>query len=220
MTLSPRSSPRPLAIYPHLHRSSQCGSCPTVTPGDICFNCGRVCALLVTPRPPLEPIDHCTPASQGPAPAHKKPLLQNKPFVSQFDRVQALVLAQETATATCAVQRAFDGQLSEVEDLLDANAKLGDIQSLAADDVTLVTDRSTRRTSCSRSCCRRKNTFWSGTSTGSDIFDEDGQIYNHVVERWLERKERPRGSDAKLTRRGVDCRLNLGGRVCEWVIFL
>ena len=115
-------------------------------------------------------------------------------------------------------QRAFDCQLSEVDDLLDAKAKLMDIHTLAADDRTVVDDRSTSRTICS--CCHPKSTRWSGTSTASDIFNEDGRIHSHIVERWLEGKKSNNSSDAKVTRRGVDCRVNVGGKVCEWVIFL
>ena len=218
MTPSPRTSPRSLIVYPHLHRNSQCGSCPTVTPGDVCFNCGRCSTLVVTPRPPSQPTDHCTSANQCPSPAPKKPQFQGRPFVSQYDQVQALVLAQETATAVYSAQRAFDYQLSEVDDLLDAKAKLMNIHTLAADDRAPVTDRSTSRTACS--CCHPKSTLRSGTSTASDIFDEDGRIQTHVVERWLEGKKSDSSSDAKVTRRGVDCRLNVGGKVCEWVIFL
>ena len=219
--MTPNTSPRSLVVYPHLHRNSQCGSCPTVIPGDVCFNCGRVSALLVTPRPPHESTDSCTSAKPSPATTQKKPLHQSKPFISQYDQVQALVLAQETATAVYSTQRAFDSQLSEVDELLDAKAKLVNIHTMAADDTTntaVNSERSTSPTSCP--CCHRKNTLWSGTSTASDIFNEDGRLHTHIVERWLERKERPSGSDAKLTRRGVDCRLNLGGKVCEWVVFL
>ena len=115
-------------------------------------------------------------------------------------------------------QRAFDCQLSEVDELLDAKAKLVDIQTLAADDQTLVTDRSTSPTLCS--CCHPSKTLWSGTSTASDIFNEVGRPHTHVVDRWFEGMEHHNSSDAKLTQRGVDCRLNLGGTVCEWVVFL
>ena len=115
-------------------------------------------------------------------------------------------------------QRAFDCQLSDLEDLLDAKAKLGDIHTLAADDTTVISDRSTSRTLCS--CCHRSNTLWSGTSTASDIFDEVGRPHSRVVDRWFDGMECHSSSEAKVTRRGVDCRLNLGDKVCEWVIFL
>lgn len=129
-----------------------------------------------------------------------------------------MVLAQESATAMSSVPRAFDGQLSEVDDLLDARAKLGSLRTLAADDRSDVTDRSSRRSFCS--CCHRSNTRWSGTSTVSDIFGEDGRIRTPVLESWLGEKKSHSGSHAKVTSRGVDCRLNLGGKVCEWVVFL
>ena len=218
MTSNAHTSPRSLVVYPHLHRNSQCGSCPTVIPGDICFNCGRVSTLLITSRPPHEPTDHCPLANQSEGPAQKKPRLQSRPFVSQYDQVQALVLAHETARTVYPVQRAFDRQFSEVDEFLEARAKLADVHTLAVDDGASISDRSTSRTSCSCCCPSDTDTLWSGTSTASNVFDELG---TRVVERWLEEKEqRHSSSDARLTRRGVDCRVNLGGTVCEWVIFL
>ena len=172
----------------------------------------------MTPRPLSQSTDHCTSASQDLSRPPKKPQFQSKPFISQYDRVQAFVLAQETATAAVSAQRAFDRQLSEVEDLLDAKAKLRDIHTLAADDRAIFADRSASSRVCS--CCHPKSTVWSGTSTTSDIFNEDGRIHPDIVERWLEGKKSHSGSDAKLTRRGVDCRLNVDGKVYEWVIFL
>ena len=118
-------------------------------------------------------------------------------------------------------QRAFDSQLSEVEDLLDAKAKLRDIHTLAADDRAVFDNRSASRTGCS--CCHRKNSVWSATSTASDIFGDDGRIRPDVLERWLEPSEGKKSysrSDAKVTRRGVDCWLNMGDTICEWVVWL
>ena len=237
MTIKTRSSPRPLTVYPHLHRNSQCGSCSTVMPGDICFNCGRLSTLLVTPRPPRKSMKPCTSSTQGPAPAQSKPLLQNKPFLSQHDRVQASLLAQESAARASLKPRAFDDQFSEVDDLLDAQNKLAYVQALAADDVALIHDRypssSNGRFSRSSnpfayssttqavgSSGYLSNTLRSGSSTVFNILDEDGRPHAHVVERWLKNVKPPARSDARLTGRGVDCRLNLHGKVCEWVIFL
>ena len=148
---------------------------------------------------------------RGPAPAQQ---FQSKPFVSQYDQVQAFVLAQDTATE----QRAFYRQFSEVEGLLDANEKLMDTFTMAADDETLFSDGSESSTACS--CCGPRDRRWSGTSAGSDIFDEDGSVQTRVVESWLEGKKNNSRSDAKVTRRGVDCRIDMGDRVCEWVIWL
>ena len=121
--------------------------------------------------------------------------------------------------AVYSAHRAFDCQLSEVDDLLDAEAKLVGVHTSAtADDRALVTDRSTSRTVCS--CCHPSKTLWSGTSTASDIFDEVSRPQTYVVNRWLEGQERHSSSEARVTRRGVDCRLNLGDKVCEWVVFL
>ena len=258
MTPNGRISPPTLVIYPHLHRNSQCGSCCTVMPGDICFNCGRISTLLVTPRPPPH-----TSLFTSATHAQKKPALKSTPFVAQYDRLQALLLAYETAPRTCLEQRAFDHQLSEVEDLLDAEKKLAYVHTLAADDSAFIghedffecgrdlvrrsrplSDSSTRSTvrlsdsstrSTSRPSGTLSSTLRSGTSEESDILGEDGRPYAYVVKGWLEDVQpsgrsdvrrwledvKPSGrTEARLTSRGVDCHLDLGGKIFEWVIFL
>lgn len=237
MTVKTRTSPQPLTVYPHLHRNSQCGSCSTVMPGDICFNCGRLSTLLVTPRPPRNSMKSCTSSTEGPAPAQSKTLIQSKPFFSQYDRVQALLLGQESAARACLKSRAFDNQFSEVDDLLDARNKLAHIQTLAADDMTLAhgkfSDSSNGRfghsskpfassstTQAVGSSGSPSKTLRSGSSAVFNVFGEDGRPYSHVVERWLKDVKPPARSEARLTGRGVDCRLNLPDKVCEWVIFL
>lgn len=176
-------------------------------------------------------------STQGPAPGQSKPVLQSKPFVSQHDRVQASLSEQESAARAGLKPRAFDDQFSEVDDLLDARNKLAHVQALAADDVALIHDRypsssngrfsrSSKPFACSSttqaagSSGYLSNTLRSGSSTVFNVLDVDGRPHAHVVERWLKNVKPPAGSEARLTGRGVDCRLNLHGKVCEWVIFL
>lgn len=227
-----RHSLQPLTIYPHLHRDSQCYSCSTVMPGDICFNCGRLSTLLVTPRPPWKLVGRCASAPEGPASTKTKPVLQNKPFESQD-----LTITKERPAQPFPNQRPFDSQLMEVEDLLDARKKMARIHTLAANKLAQLKDKIMdssyeRFTSSSRpssvsstahsaySLDSFSKTLRSGSIAGSDILSENGRPHAQVVARWLEARKPSGRSDAKSTARGVDCRLNMQGRVCEWVIFL
>ena len=230
-------SPKPLTIYPHLHRNSQCRSCCTVMPGDICFNCGRLSTLLVTPRPPLKPTGYYAPAPHRPPPAQSKRLFQSKPFDSQHHRTQALLSAHNRAAQACAQQRAFDRQLSEVDDLLDARHKLANVHTLAANDSPLTNDRyvvpshehftgssnpfpNSSTAHAIYSSGSASKTLRSGSIAESDLLAEGGRPHAHVVARWLKDMKPSERSESRLTRRGVDCRLNINGKVCEWVIFL
>lgn len=237
MTLNVRPSPKPLLVYPHLHRNSQCHSCSTVTPGDICFNCGRLSTLLVTPRPARKSMGHCAPAVNGPPPSYDSPALQNMPFASQYDRARDSLAAKESPTRPCPKQRVFDSQLNEIESLLDARKKLVHVHTLAADDTVLLDDRHSDSLSGRFACSSRPFTssstvhspYFSGSSAKtlrsrsvavSDILSEDGRPHAHIVAQWLENAKPSGRSSAKLTRRGVDCRLNLADSIHEWVIFL
>ena len=237
MTPNARVSPKPLTVYPLLHRNSQCGSCRTVIPGDICFNCGRLSTLLVTPWPPRKTMDYCAPAAQVPTPPQSKRLFHNKPFDSQLDRIQALLSAHKRAAQACPEQRAFDRQLDELDNLLDARHKLANVHTLAANDSPLTNDRyavpSRERLTCSSnpfsssstahvlsSYGSASKTLRSGSIAEADLLAEGGRPHAHVVARWLEDMKPSGRSEAKPTRRGVDCRLNIGGKIREWVIFL
>ena len=237
MTPNLRSSPEPLVVYPYIHRNSQCNSCSSVIPGDICFNCGRLSTLLVTPPPPRNSNDRSAPAIKNPAPTYEKPVLQNQPFDAQYSQIQELLKAKHTTKQRYPEQRSFDSQLSEIENLEDARKKLAQVHTLAANDSAIISNRDSNsyrgRYSSSRgpysvssrtqSTC--SSSFWSepprSESVASpDIFSEDGRPKMHIVARWLEDVEPSKNSAAKLTMRGVDCRLNLAGRSCEWVVFL
>lgn len=158
-------------------------------------------------------------------------------MVSQYDRFQPLPLEQGCAARAYLKPRAFDDQLSEVDDLLDARNKLAHVQTLAADDMALIHgtcsgssdgrfSRSSKPFACSSttqavdSLRSLPNTPRSGSSAAFNVLGEDGRPHAHVVERWLKNVKPPAGSEARLTRRGVDCRLNFHGKVYEWVIFL
>lgn len=187
----------------------------------------------------------CTTSStQNPASAQSKPEPQCKPFVSQHDIVQALVLLeQESAARESLEPRAFDNQFCEIDDLLDARNKLADVETLAVGDVALIQDnhsgssndrrfsRSSNPFACSPSSSTTiqavassgfpSKTMRSGSSTVfNNVLAEDGRPYANVMERWLRNVKPTAGSEARLTRRGVDCRINAHGKVCEWVIFL
>ena len=246
MPRSARHSPEPLIVYHHLHRDSQCCSCSTVMPGDICFNCGRLSTLLVTPRPPRNSLDRCVPASKRPS------LTQNKSILCgpQLNPAQGSLSAKENPIQPFAKQNAFDSQLTKIEDLLDSKNKLGRIHTLAANDPMLLDDRdsnsSCQRFSCSSGLVSNSSLAYSpnnprylsptsslGSLKSSDGFSEDDTPHAHDMERWLTdlkpagrsarglEDRNPSGKcSAKLTRRGVDCRININGKVCEWVIFL
>lgn len=156
---------------------------------------------------------------------------------SQYDSVQALPLEQECAARAYLEPRAFDEQFSEVDDLLDARNKLAHVQTLAADDMALIHStypnssngrfsRSSKPFACSSatqavdSLRSLPSTPRSGSSAAFNVLGEDGRPHAHVVERWLKNVKPPAGSEARLTGRGVDCRLNFHGKVYEWVIFL
>ena len=237
MTPNIRPSPKRLIVYPHLHRSSQCHSCSTVTPGDICFNCGRLSTLLVTPRPPRKSMGHCVQPNKSSPPSYDRPALQSMPFGSQYDRTRDLLAAKDRPTMLCPKQRVFDSQLNEIENLLDARKKLIHVHTLAADDKVLLDDKDSnsayRHSACSSRPFTSSSTAHSPHSSDSspktlpsrsvaisDILSEDGTPHAHVVAQWLEAAKPSGRSSAKLTRRGVDCRLNLAGSIHEWVIFL
>ena len=235
MTPNTRHSLQPLTVYTHLHRDSQCCSCSTVMPGDICFNCGRLSTLLITPRPPCNLIGRSATAPEGLALAKKEPVIQNKPFDSQSPRSVGLATIKKGPKQPCPEQCAFDSQLNEIDALLDAKEKLTSIRTLAAKKLALLKDRiinssfeqlTSSSRPCSNSITSHSTSFLDSKSSRSDsiavsdILSESGRPHAHVAERWLEEKKSSRRSDAKLTRRGVDCRLNMHGRVSEWVIFL
>ncbi len=144
-------------------------------------------------------------------------------FDSQFNEVDDL----HAYPKGCA----FDSQFSEIDDLLDAKNKLAHVHTLAASDTVIMDDGSTtssrgrftcssKRLSSSSTACASSKTGRSSSIAVSDIYDEDGRPHAHVVARWME-SMRPSGrSVAKVTSRGVDCQLSVGGRFYEWVIFL
>ena len=237
MTPTVGSSPEPLLIYPYLHRKSQCCSCSTVMPGDICFNCGRLSTLLVTPRPPRNSFGHTAPATNGTVPPQYRPVSQSQPFSRQYRCIQELLTAQNRPTKPYPMRPAFDSQLNEIDGLLDASIKLAQNCFLAARDATVLDDgdskvSSGRSPSSSKFVSDASTAYSTGSSTSSsqtprsdsvavsETLSESGAPYAHVVEQWLEGSKSPKNSSTKLTRRGVDCRLNLAGRSCEWVIFL
>ncbi|CAD6585858.1 MAG: hypothetical protein ASARMPREDX12_002141 [Alectoria sarmentosa] len=239
MTPNARPSPRPLTLYPHLHRDSQCRSCSTVMPGDICFNCGRLSTLLVTPRPPRKSIENHTQATRGPVLAQQRPVLRSRAFDSQYNRVETPITMKEPPVKPCDQHRAFDSQFSEIEALLDARKKLARIHTLAANDTAILildyTDPNPSYTPFTYSPSRFSNsskarsTCFSGSGSKtlrsdsvalSDILSEDGRPHARIAARWLLDAKPSGRASAVLTRRGVDCRLSVGGRICEWVVFL
>ena len=202
----------------------------------------------------------------------------------------------------CTPSRAFDTQLTEIDDLLDAGRKLANLCAVAADDVPSVAGRRPSGTSCRRPLTplapglsnqsftahstkissssksskmlrpdyfaaedsrsyhennsiwtedvrpaatssaplppaqsHKSSTTYSAKSPGSskssqtlrpdtfaaeDGFSEDGRPYRENVSRWMEDVRPAANGSATLSRRGVECRLRMPGRVCEWVIFL
>ena len=148
-----------------------------------------------------------------------------------------MLSAHKRAAEACPKQRAFDRQLSEVDDLLDARDKLAHIHTLAVDDTTLIEDRfsvrsherfkfSTKPLSNSSTAHAMNfsgsasGTLQSGSTAESDLLAESGRPHAHIVARWLEEMKPSGRSEVRLTRRGVDCRLNISGKIREWVIFL
>ena len=130
-------------------------------------------------------------------------------------------------------QRAFDHQFAEIDDVLDRRDRSTYANTTASSDRQSSDDRSSnwsngRFTGSSRplssfSNMRSESLSQSSRSSYvgvSDTFNEDGRIRSDAVARWMEAKKQPVRSEAKVTRRGVDCRINLGGKVCEWVVFL
>ena len=206
-------------------------------PGDICFNCGRISTLLVTPRPPRNLIEKCTQTTAKPTLRQVTSSLGYKAFDSQFNQIETLLAATKKLARHGPQHGAFDSQLTAVDDLLDASEKLAHVQALAADDVMPFDDGDSssfgaNSTSSSGPFSGSSKAYFGGASRSSsrtlrsdsaatsDILSEDGRPRADVVRRWLE-SARPSGrSEAKLTRRGVDCRYNWAGRSYEWVIFL
>lgn len=237
MTPNVRFSPEPLLVYPYLHRNSQCCSCSTVMPGDICFNCGRLSTLLVTPRPPRNSIENCMSANTDPALSQDRQVLRSKPFGPQYDLIETLLMAKENLAQQCSQRRVFDSQLTEIDGLLDARGTLADIHALTAKNTAPFEERapsssygrvprSSRTVSnsfkahsiCASSSCSQ--TLRSDSVAVSDGLYEDDMPYRKNLARWLEDMTPSGKSSARLTRRGVDCRLNSAGKSCEWVIFL
>ena len=228
MTITTRITPKPLTIYRHLSHDSQCGSCNTVMPGDICFNCGRLSTLLVTPSSPRRRMtDRRVPGVQCPALA-MNPLPQSSLFVPQNDGIRSLLDAHESEERAIAEQSAFDRQFNEVDDLLGARRKLARVNTLAASDVVLTDERSPVCSSFSklstdppttRGICSSRSSLLSDSVAVSEIQDRKGNLRAEVVAPCIQEKKHYR-SKAELTRRGVDCRLQVGDRIYEWVIFL
>ena len=237
MTLKSRIPVKTLAVYPHLHRNSQCGSCSTVMPGDICFNCGRLSTLLVTPRPAQKQSKSIAAAATNPAPAKSKATLHSEPFGSQYDRIDKLLSEQEGLKPPYTRERTFDSQLTQVENLLDAKRELTDAHTLTANDVApsdnshsnsfsqrlSYSPRATSTSSRTHAICpsvSASRTQRSNSSAWSDVLDEDGRPHAHVVAQWFDSMKPSGRCAATLTRRGMDCRLNRGGKVLEWTVFL
>ena len=78
------------------------------------------------------------------------------------------------------------------------------------------TTHSTKFSSSSKS----SNTIQPDTFAAEDGFSEDGRPYRENVSRWMEDVRPVASSSTTLSRRGVECRLRMGGTVCEWVVFL
>lgn len=226
-----------LTIYHHLQRESQCRSCSTVMPGDICFNCGRLSTLLVTPRPPRNLMNRCASAPEGRAPAKKEPVLPNTSFDPQSCRIEEIPTAKETPMQLCPQQCAFNSQVSEADALMDAREKQANSRTQAVKKLALLKEKianmSSKKCNSSSRACSNSTTSQStrslasyltggrsGSIAASEILSESGRPYAHVVARWLEDQKPSRRSQATLTERGVDCRINMGGKVCEWVVFL
>ena len=226
-----------LTVYPHLQRESQCHSCSTVMPGDICFNCGRLSMLLVTPRPPRNLMNRCPSAPECPATAKKELVLQRTPFDPQSSRIEDSTTTKEGPMQSCPEPCAFDSQFSEIDTVLDATKKQADNRTRAFKKVALLREKianrssekcnSSSRASSSSTKARSTNSLASSLNgvrsdsiAESEILSEGGRPYAHVVARWLEERQPSGRSQARLTSRGVDCRINMGGKVCEWVIFL
>lgn len=235
MTPTPRSPPKTLVVLPYLHRNSQCSSCLTVLPGDICFNCGRLSTLLVTPRPPRNSMASrpSTRTSQSSSsPTQSRPKVHIKPFVSQIEQVehhlQATKKKNNTVEQCSAQRRAFDSQHSEIDNLQDAGRNLAPVHTLAANDTTLLDDRFSKGSFACFNRCQRafpsSSTAYSTRLSGSGggtLRSDDDRPYVHAVERWLDEVEEPcRRTEAKSSARGVDCSISMPGKVCEWVIWL
>ena len=306
MTPNAHCSPKSLTLYPYLHRNSQCCSCHTVIPGDICFNCGRLSTLLVTPRAPRNSLQSPIPVQPKPVIPRNSPILKTKAFDAQHSLVDETLLAaeKEKQVRMCPISRAFDTQLTEIDDLLDARKKLANLCTVAASDGPSATSGKGSSTSCRRpltplpsgdnhksstahsakisssskssralqpnhiaaedgrphrenvlrwmadvspaapssapsNCPPRHNhkssTVPSAKNSSSskssktlqpdpfaaeEGFSEDGRPYRETVSRWMEDVSPSATSSARLSGRGVECRLSIGGKVCEWVIFL
>ena len=204
-------------------------------PGDICFNCGRLSTLLVTPRLPRKLTEQRGPAVLCSATALKKSLCPSTQCTFQKDERHTLLSARETKTRALAEGRAFDCQLIEVDNLLDERERMARGHTLAANNKastdgrssTLLSGRcthSSRLPSSSSSVASAvsspRSSLLSTAVAVSDIYDCDGRPRADVVARWRQEKTASGGCEAVLTRRGVDCRLRVGGRVVEWVVFL
>lgn len=235
MAPNARSSPEPLIIYPYLHRNSQCSSCSTVMPGDICFNCGRLSTLLVTPRPPKDSSENRFQATASPTTFQDRPVLKSKAFESQYNLVETLLAANIKHLQKHPQPRVYNSQLTEMDKLLDARNSLAYIRTLndAAPFNDTASSSSYGRLTFSSDTFSKSSTVHATYSSSSlprtprsdslavsDGLYEDGRPHRKNIAGWLEDITPPGKSSAKLTRRGVDCRLSLHGRVCEWVIFL
>ena len=241
MTLKKCLSAKSLAVYPHLQRNSQCGSCSTVMPGDICFNCGRISTLLVTPRTAMTSTKIEVSAIRFPAPGMTRLALQGDPFHSQYHQIQCLLKARKESRKACLTQHAFDSQFGEIDGMLNAKRKLAQVCTPATDDAASIHGResivSSRRSSWSQVyqsspssisarnsdlCCSRssKNMKRSDSIARSDVLDRDGRPHADVAAQWMQGMEPSGRCAAKVSRRGVNCRIYLNGKICEWVVFL
>ena len=142
----------------------------------------------------------------------------------------------------CPLSRAFDTQLTEIDDLLDARRKLANLCTVAASDGPSATSGKGSSTSCRRpltplpsgnshksstapsaknsSSSKSSNKLQPDPFAAEEGFSEDGRPYRETISRWMEDVSPAATSSARLSGRGVECRLSVGGKVCEWVIFL
>ena len=191
--------------------------------------------LLVTPRLPRKLTENrVSSAVQCPAPAPKKPLLQSTLFVSQKDEIQNLLDAHGSERRAIAKQGAFERQFHEVDDLLGTRQKLARAHTLAASDMVLTDERSLLSSSgrctpssklstdppTTRAVCSSRSSLLSDSVAVSDIQDRKDSLRAEVVAPCFQEKKDRGRSEAELTRRGVDCRRQVGDRIYEWVIFL
>ena len=176
----------------------------------------------------------------------RAPALSIKPFESQFSQVESLLAAKPRSAQPYPTCWAFDAQFTEIENLLDAEKKRaldhnpGTRERAPADDDDdsnswirqwsfssqprrssyTVPSRSSRRSNSSTSSSPSRWYSWHYTDASSEDCSEDGRPHQREMDRWVEHTMPEEFPAARMSSRGVECRLNVGGRVCEWVIFL